>query len=60
MVRDVVHINEADIKIRFNTLCRQFQNNEKYLSELFLSPDYTLSEDENISYEMTVNNKRYE
>ena len=60
MVRDVVHINEADIKIRFNTLCRQFQNNKKYLSELFLSPDYTLSEDENISYEMTVNNKRYE
>lgn len=60
MVSDVIHVDEVDIKIRFNTLCHQFQNNAKYLSESFSSPGYTLSDDENISYGMTVNKKRYE
>lgn len=60
IVNDMVHLNEVDIKIRFNTLCRQFQNNEKYLSASFSSPDYTLSNDENISYGMTIGKKRYE
>lgn len=55
-VTDAKNSNETDIKIRFNTLCRQFKNNKKYVS----FDDYTLSEDEKISYEMTVNNKRYE
>ena len=48
--------DETDIKIRFNTLCRQFKNNEKYYS----LGDFELSDDENISIEMSVNNKRYE
>lgn len=56
MVVDDNNSDETSIKIRFNTLCRQFKNNNKYIS---LS-DYTLPEEENISYEMTVNNKRYE
>ena len=55
-VTDAKNSNETDIKIRFNTLCRQFKNNKKYVS----FDDYSLSEDEKISYEMTVNNKRYE
>ena len=49
--------NEADIRIRFNNLCRQFENNPRYSS---FSEDQTIPEDEDISYEMTVNNKRYE
>ncbi len=56
LVKDAVGSSEADIKIRFNTLCRQFEDNKKYTS----SQDYTISEAEDISYEMSVHNKRYE
>ncbi len=56
LVKDAVGSSEADIKIRFNTLCRQFEDNKKYTS----SHDYTISEAEDISYEMSVHNKRYE
>jgi hypothetical protein len=61
MVADANRMSEGDIRIRFNNLCQQFHNNKKYLS---LSDSavskYTLSEDEDISYKMSVNNKRYE
>lgn len=57
MVADVNSVDETAIKIRFNTLCQQFQDNKKYTS---LSEDFTLSDDEDISYEMTVHKKRYE
>lgn len=56
MLSDVLQMDETDIKIRFNNLCRQFENNAKYTSY----GDYIISEDEDISYEMGVNNKRYE
>ena len=49
-------LNETDIKIRFNTLCQQFKNNGKYLS----LEDYTISDNEDISYQMNIKNKRYE
>lgn len=55
-LRDRYASSETDIKIRFNTLCRQFEGNKKYLS---LS-EQAIPEDEDISYEMSVNNKRYE
>lgn len=55
-LRDRYASSETDIKIRFNTLCRQFEGNKKYLS---LS-EQSISEDEDISYEMSVNKKRYE
>ena len=48
--------DETDIKIRFNTLCRQFKNNAKYYS----LGDFELSDDEDISYEIPINNKRYD
>lgn len=51
-------MNETDIRIKFNNLCEQFKNNKKYTS--FSSSDYTIPDDENISYEITVHNKRYE
>lgn len=56
MLSDVHTRSEADIKIRFNNLVNQFKNNKRYTA----LADYTLSESEDISYEMTVNNKNYE
>ena len=45
------------IRIRFNRLCEQFKKkNSKYLS----LQDYTISEDEDISYEMSVHSKKYD
>ena len=58
MVRDVTSSSESDIRIRFNTLCRQFENNKKYQS--LSSESYIIPEDEKISYEMSVNKKRYQ
>lgn len=48
--------NETDIKIRFNRLCEQFENNPKYFS----FGDQKIPDDENIGYEILVNKKRYE
>lgn len=56
-VRDKWTMDETNIKIRYNDLCRQFAKNEKYCS---LNDNPLLSEEENIGYEMLVNNKRYE
>ena len=56
MLCDVVTQNEADIKIRFNRLVNQFENNKRYTSY----ENYTLSDEENISYEMAVNKKNYD
>ena len=50
-------MNETNIRIKFNTLYQQFKNNKKYIS---LSEDLSIPEDEDISYEITVHNKRYE
>ncbi len=54
MLCDANTQNEANIKIRFNKLVSQFENNKRYCS---LDNKYTLSDEENISYEMTVHNK---
>lgn len=56
MVWDEHTMSETDIKIRFNRLCRQFKGNGKYVS----LDDYTIPEDEDLSYEMAIRNKRYE
>jgi hypothetical protein len=56
MVCDKNTCDEGQIKIRYNTLCRQFANNQKYVP---LDAE-ELSERENISYEMTVNKKEYQ
>lgn len=58
MVVDDNNSDETSIKIRFNTLCRQFENNKKY--EPMTDKEQTIPDDEDLSYEMTVNNKRYE
>lgn len=56
MVADNNTVDEAQIKIRFNNLVSQFENNKRYIS----LDKYTLSDEEDISYEMTVHNKSYE
>jgi len=56
MLYDVYQMDETDIKIRFNRLCQQFKNNSNYIS----LDDYTIADDENIAYELTVHDKRYE
>ena len=53
---DIGRAGEAEIKIRFNTLCQQFMDNDKYLSV----SDCIIPAEEDIEYEMTVNDKRYE
>lgn len=49
-------VDEAQIKIRFNNLVSQFENNKRYIP----LDKYTLSDEEDISYEMTVHSKNYE
>lgn len=61
VVRDENSSSETSIKIRFNKLCQQFANNSKYTTPFLTSvDDYIIPEDEDISYEMAVNNKRYQ
>lgn len=55
---DKSHVDETQIKIRFNNLCNQFENNSKYIS--YDSIGYRISDNEDISYEMSVNNKQYQ
>lgn len=59
MVQDVVPSSETNIKIRFNELCRQFAENEKYVPQN-LTGNYEIESEEDISYNITVRNKRYE
>ena len=49
--------DETQIKIRFNTLVRQFEGNGKYVP---YDDEQTIADDEDISYEMTVKNKQYQ
>lgn len=60
MLSDAVNSKEEDIKIRFNYLCRQFAENPRYCYPNMQDTDYTIPQEERISYEMTVNHKRYE
>lgn len=49
--------DETNIKLRFNNLVRQFEDNGKYIPYF---EEQTIADDEDISYEMTVRNKRYD
>lgn len=57
MVEDANVCGVTDIRIRFNKLLKQFKNNGKYMSD----PDNAaIPDDEDISYECTVHDKRYQ
>ena len=53
---DKTERGEIDIRIRFNRLLSQFENNDKY-EKIEALP---IPEGENMSYEMTVKKKRYQ
>ena len=56
LVQDAVYCSEQQIKLRFNKLCSQFENNPKYDG----FEEQSIDDDEDISYEMYVHEKRYE
>lgn len=60
VVADINKSNETDIKIRFNNLLQQFKKNEKYVTASLTPEEYIIPDDEDISYGMLVNKKRYE
>lgn len=59
-VLDASSRDEGQIKIRYNNLCTQFQNNARYSIADPEVTDYRLSDSEDISYEMSVHNKQYQ
>lgn len=59
MVADENTLDEANIKIRFNKLVGQFERNDRYSAPIE-NENQRIPENENISYEMTVNKKVYE
>lgn len=60
-VVDAYPTNETNIKIRFNNLIQQFVNNKRYSTEADSTiAKYIIPKDEDISYGISVKNKRYE
>lgn len=58
MVSEKTEWDESEVRNRFNTLCNQFDKNPKYFS--LSIENQKISEEEKISYEMLVHNKRYQ
>lgn len=56
-VFDKTYRDETQIKIRFNKLCQQFDDNPKYYP---LKETQSLSDNTNISYGMTIEHKQFE
>ena len=55
-VADADRVDEANIRIRYNTLIQQFEANDKYETIRAIP----INEDTDISYEMTVKNRTFE
>lgn len=60
VVRDANYTSERDIKIRFNTLVRQFLENKQKYMPFDIVGNYLIDDDVDVSYEITVHNKRFE
>lgn len=56
-VADAKTFDVINIKNRFNNLCQQFKQSVKYVSG---SSNQLISDDEDISFQMSVKHKRYE
>lgn len=59
-VQDENSTDATNIKIRFNNLYQQFEENEKYMQSFIHVNDGIISKDEDISHEILVHDKRYE
>lgn len=57
MVADKTSRDETNIRIRFNRLCQQFENNSKYTS---FTENQSISDDEDIDYNILAHKKRYQ
>ncbi|MBR2856769.1 MAG: hypothetical protein IKB85_05015 [Bacteroidales bacterium] len=57
-VQDAYTVDEYNIKIRYNTLCEQFENNKRYIS--MAVEGQSIPDDEDISDQMLYEDKRYE
>lgn len=56
VVFDADTYDAGEIRIRFNNLIHQFENNDKYY---YIVPNDIIPEDEDIHYEIIVNKKQY-
>ena len=56
VVFDANTYDAGEIRIRFNNLIHQFENNDKYF---YIFPNDIIPEDEDIHYEINVNKKQY-
>lgn len=56
VVFDANTYDAGEIRIRFNNLIHQFENNDKYF---YIFPNNIIPEDEDIHYEILVNKKQY-
>ena len=56
VVFDANTYDEGQIKVMFNNLIHQFENNDKYF---YIFPNNIIPEDEDIHYEILVNKKQY-
>lgn len=59
-VHDAVEYSEAEAKIRFNRMCKQFESDENYTTMSIGGNSFAIPDDEDISHEMSVNGKKYE
>jgi len=60
-VLEANYTDETNIKIKFNNLIQQFVNNKRYSTQSDSTiAKFNIPKDEDISYEIAVNNKRYE
>lgn len=59
MLADKLLVDEANIKIRFNTLVGQFERNSRYSAPIEIE-DQRIPDNEDISYEMNIHKKIYE
>ena len=57
IVRNTTGTDETNVCINYNNLLYQFNNNSKYITAVENKP---IPENEDISYEMSIHNKRYE
>lgn len=60
VVADEHYTSEQTIISRFNKLCDQFANNDRYSPFALDYRDFKIKTDEHLSYEIIVNKKRYE
>lgn len=57
MVMDAIGSSETDIRISYNNLLQKFNSNPKFFA---VNDNQPIPEGEDISYEMMINNKKYE